>query len=161
MHSRARLGMTLEPLLWLYCSIGQISLGNTSSELSHDQRLALADASAVSRLHLVQTYDPPPASSTLSRNHSHVTRHASRITPLYPHHVLLHATRCEDPRPHAWNMCAARFCSGISPIQIQPTRAVTLPNLGVPHHIEVPHRVTYPCTSSVTTSVWPWRTRRP
>ena len=32
---------------------------------------------------------------------------------------------CEDPRPHAWSMCAACFCSCISPMQIQPTRAVT------------------------------------
>jgi len=44
----------------------------------------------------------------------------------------------EDPRPHAWSIFAACFCSCLSPIQIQPTRAVTAPN----HRVS--HRVTYP-----------------
>ena len=30
------------------------------------------------------------------------------------------------------------------PITCNPSRAVTLPNIGVPHYIGVPHRVTYP-----------------
>ena len=32
----------------------------------------------------------------------------------------------------------------------QPTRAVTLPNIGVPHYIGIPHRVSYPYTSHLT-----------
>jgi len=30
------------------------------------------------------------------------------------------------------------------PVTCNPSRAVTLPNIGVPHYIGVPHRVTYP-----------------
>jgi len=30
------------------------------------------------------------------------------------------------------------------PVACNPSRAVTLPNIGVPHYIGVPHRVTYP-----------------
>ena len=54
--------------------------------------------------------------------------------------------QCEDPRPHAWRMCAAWFCSCISPIWIRTTTAITVLDIGDPH------RVTYPSSEHATES---------
>ena len=41
----------------------------------------------------------------------------------------------EEPRLHAWSMCAACFPSFYFPVTCNPSKAVTLPNIRVPHFI--------------------------
>ena len=67
------------------------------------------------------------------------------VTGKYRDESMKHAglMTWEEPRPHASSMCAARFVLYF-PVTCNPTRAVTLPNIGVPLYIGVPHRVTYP-----------------
>ena len=45
---------------------------------------------------------------------------------------------CEDPRPHAWSMCASCFVL-YYPVTCNPCRAVTLPNIGVPRRVTNPY----------------------
>ena len=46
---------------------------------------------------------------------------------------------CEDPGPHAWGQVCCMRMSLYFSVTCDPSGAVTLPNIGVPHCIGVPH----------------------
>jgi len=63
---------------------------------------------------------------------------ASSLTWLALDNSPLRPPICEDPRPHAWSICAS-CCVLYFPVTCKPSRAVKSPNIGVPHYIGVPH----------------------
>ena len=45
---------------------------------------------------------------------------------------MISSYKCEDPRPHAWSLCAAcMLLSLYFPVTCNPSRAVTIPNMKV------------------------------
>ena len=60
------------------------------------------------------------------------------------HHLLHSQQTCEDPMPPCLELVCCMLLSLCFPDTCNPARAVTLPNIGIPHFLGVPLRVTYP-----------------